>query len=493
MMTFSINDGTNIESISYQLDGNLEGTQSSFGFLIDQLEDNNLGKINPQDIRNIMLSTWSSTPFKLTTITSSNIQYIGLDTLNPINRDLKDKKIFIGKRQHQSNDIMSNSSLSSDYDIIFYNTKADEQQQITTKLSILSGINFSSFINVPFIQSQIIFGTSSVSFDFNSLYNINLSSIDPYEFNKDIFINDFKLPIGGQSLNNKVISWNSDEDSMIFDVLSAQLPSTIGTQSSSLSIFGDPTNVNNFNLEFSDSRKSPTEIGDIKLGESFINFSISEILQRVIYRYQPPLSSIRLLPPNESGYVEVGTKPEILLEFSIFKKTFNTKISTLVNMIPGTYPAIINQYYTNITATASGLIPSPLNVVGVNFSVNVTDGTQSSSSSVNIRGIYPYFYGFLSKNSINTSNLLQINTLVKEKSDKDIIIQPGSGFFYFIYDSLYGELSEILDENTNTVSNFDTFIQNFSSPNGLWTNKEFRIYRINNLSTNIPIIYKFKH
>ena len=485
-MTFSINEGTNTESISYLLNGDLEGTESSFKFLINRLPDNKEGLINPPDLRDFFISTLSSTIFKLTTATGSNISYIGIDTLNPDDKDLKNRKIFLGKRGYQLNDIVTNDLINSNYDILFYNTKSDNQQQFTTRISLLSGINSSNFINAPFLQSQTIFGTSSVSFDFNSSGDINIIS-------QNVEINDFKLPNGASASDNKVISWSDDESSMIYDNLTTQLSSTIGTSSQTLDIFGNPTNINGYDFNFTDNRKSTIEIGDIKLGESFNNFSISEILQRIVYQYLPPFSTIKLLPPNEKGYVEFGLIPNVSLEFSIFKRTFNTNVATLSNMIPGTFPAITTQTYSSVTATASGLINSPLNTTGVTFSVIVSDGTQSTVSSTNIRGIYPYFYGFSSQGSINSSNLSQLVKLVEDKSDKNIIIQPGSGFFYFIHDSDYLDLGEILNQDDiNIINDFDLSIQTLSSPIGLWVNKTFKVYRTE-LETDIPIIFKFKY
>lgn len=483
MMTFSINTGTNTESISYQITGFL-GTQSQFDSLISRLPDNTDGFINPSDLRDFMLSTWSSTIFKLTTATGSNVPYVGIDTLNPDDNDLKDKKILLGKKQYQSNDIVTDDLINSDYDVLFYNTKNDNQQQFTTKISLLSGIT--NFQNSPFIQSQTIFGTTSVSFDFNSNGDINITS-------QEIEINDYKLPNSASASDGKVISWSND--SMVYDNLTSQFPSTtVGTSSQSLDIFGNPTNINGYDFNFTDNRKCSIEIGDVKLGESFINFSISEILQRMIYQYLPPISNIKLLPPNEKEYVEVGLTPNVVLEFSIFKRTLNTNTATLLNMIPGTFPAITTtQGYSSVNATASGLITSPLDISGVTFSITVSDGVQSTNSSTNIRGIYPYFYGFSSQASI--SNLSQLIKLVESKSDKNIIIQPGSEFFYFyfIYDSDYPNLIEILDQDNLMVVDFDLSTQTLSSPTGLWVNKEFKVYRINSLSTSIPIIFKFKY
>lgn len=508
MMTFSINTGTVTESISSQLTSDF-GNQSAFNSLLVKIPDNETGFINPPDIRNLLLSTWSSTIFKLTTSTESNIPYVAIDTLNPDNNDLKERKILLGKKEYKSNEIVSDDLINTDYDIFFYNTKQDTQQQLTTRLSLLSGVT--NFQNSPFIQSQTIFRTVSAgafnqfqfsnsflisfdtntntyqSFDFNSNGNFNLSS-------SNIIINDFKLPNSASASNEKIISWNEQDNTMVYSNLTSQLPSTVGTQSEPLDIFGNPTNINGFEIGFSDIRRCPIEIGDIRLGGTFSGFSISEILKRLIYQYLPPSSNIKILPPHENGYVEFGLIPQISLEFSILKRTFNTNIATLLNMIPGTYPAIISQDYSSITATASGLITSPLNTNGVNFSVTVGDGTQSTISSTNIRGIYPYYHGFSTQAIINSSGLSQLNKMIEDKSNKDIVIQPGSGFFYFIYDSLYGDLVEILNQNDNDIiiTSF-IFTQTLSSSEGLWVNKEFKVYRINNLSTTVPIIYKFKY
>jgi len=479
IMTFSINIGTNVETTSYQLTGDL-GTQSTFGLLLDRLLDNQEFRVNPPDIRDSILSIWSSTIFKPTT-NNLNIPYIGIDTLNPENRDLKDRKILIGKR-NSGNDVMSNSLLTSDYDILFYNTKLDVNNQ--TKISLLSGINSNNFQNSPFIKSQIS-GTSS-SFEFNSNSNINISSSD------NILINGFKLPSGDSAFNNRIITWNSNQNSMTFDNINNQLPSDIGTSSQPLDIYGDPVNVNGFELYFSDNRKSPVEIGDIKYGNTFESISISDMLKRIIYKYLPPMVSIKILPPYQMGYAEFGLVPSVNLEFSIFKRTLSTSIATLSNMLPSTYPAIISDNYITITDTASGFITSPLNTNGINFTISVNDGTQSTSSSVNLRGIYPYFYGFLNNSVINSSNLLNLTKLIEDKSDKDIAIQTSPGFFYFIYDSLYGDISEVLDINNNLVT-FEYYEQTLSSPNGFWVNKNFKIYKIDNLSQDDITFYRFKY
>ena len=275
-MTFSVINGTNIESISYQMSGYL-GSQSNFDELLNRLPDNIDGLINPSDIRDILLSVCSSTVFKLTTATSSNIPYIGIDNLNPDDNDLAGRKILLGKKQYQSTDIIDDL-INSDYDVLIYNTKSDEYQQLTTRVGFLSGID--NHQDSPFIQSQILFGTTSVSFDFNSSGDINISS-------QNNIINDLSLPIGASPSNNQIIRWGAS-NSMIYDNIIRELPTDIGTSSQALDILGSDVSINGFNIDFFDNRKCTVNIGDIKIGDNLSNSNISEILERIVYKYLPP-------------------------------------------------------------------------------------------------------------------------------------------------------------------------------------------------------------
>ena len=59
------------------------------------------------------MSTWANSPFKLTTPNSltfsATFSYIGLDSSNPANRDIK-LKILLGKRSYGNLDVLSTSS-----------------------------------------------------------------------------------------------------------------------------------------------------------------------------------------------------------------------------------------------------------------------------------------------------------------------------------------------------------------------------------------------
>ena len=169
MMTFSINIGTSTEASNYNIIG---ATAVDFTSVLDVLYDNINKEINPKDIRDVVLTSWSSSAFKQTNASQSTISYIGIDNANTdyLNQDVK-SKIYFGKRNYlgtNSNiDVMTSSLLSSDADVFLYNTKRDTVSNNRTRIAILAGTNSSLYTNSPYIQSQIVtVGTySSLSLD----------------------------------------------------------------------------------------------------------------------------------------------------------------------------------------------------------------------------------------------------------------------------------------------------------------------------------------
>jgi hypothetical protein len=482
MATFSINTGTSTESMAYSL---VSGTAISPDYLndiLDLLEDNSSKQISPYVLRSALLSLYSSSPFKETTASGSTIDYVGIDNIDPTNRDLK-RKIFIGKRAFSgtysysyTHDIMTSSLLNSDVDIFLYNTKLDSVDNDTTRISLLASTSSTLYEDSPYIQSQFVSGLShSLSLDFVSINgDVNVQS----DYNH-VKINSYNLPTISESSasasNNKTLFYENGKLGW-GDIL---LPSLnfIGTTGSSINIYGGPVNLNGFPLEFTDSRKVPQSVNGVSIGETFSVESLSDMIRRVVYPYLPPLCSISLLPPYESGYVEVGNFPTPILEFTIKKRTLQTQITTLSNMIPGVYPPVISYTPTTVTSTSNGIVISPITASTTTFTITVTDGTGSNSATTSLTGIYPFFYGFSSQANMTSIELSNLTKIVEPKSDKIIDIS-GNGNYYFIYDYDYGTLSNIYDSLGNTCSaSFSATYSIFSSPTGLWAGKEFWVYK----------------
>jgi hypothetical protein len=515
--TFSFNSGTITEAINYPVQDYLSLTSSITPDtdLLFNLIDNQEKLINPIALRNSILSLWTSIPFKETKITNLiENSYIGVDTLDPIDRDLK-RTIFIGKRSFSgtysydnSHDIMSFGGLTSsilldsEVDIFIYNTKTDFISNTITRMSIISGKKTSLYSNAPFIQSERISSVvESLSIDFVAKSgDINIGNIVDIDnpvtgsFNLNgILLPNIEVNVNGYgtysnpALDSNIWVWRDGQ--VVWDELKLPTLDNIGATGSELKILGTPVNVNGYSLELKDDRYMPMTIGGLPMGNSFNNISISEVIRGILYTYLPPICSISV----NKKYYEVGTYPTPILTYTITKRTENTLPTGLTNMIPGTYPPITTPGQTTVNATSSGIVISPISATSTTFTITVSDGTSTNYSTVSVEGIYPYFYGFSNIDVIDNNSLNSLTKLVEYKSDKIIDIS-GSGNYYFIYDSSYGPLTEILDDyNLDYISEFIVTTRTLSKfP---WATKEFLVYQWNNVSQIGPpsINYKFKY
>lgn len=488
MGTYNKYTGTPYEAISTPIILDNSATQS-YTFVnnsvYSNLLDNTTYIIEPKDLRNAILSLWDSTTFKLTSVNSD--AYIGIDSGDTTNnKDIKDK-IYFGKRNYKSSEIMDNNLLTSNTDIFLYNTRPDTLiSQNKTTISILAGTSTSIYKTAPIIESEIYThpdSTQALAFNMlNSNGDITILSKGPEneDFGGIVSINNLGFPtyqdsdpspiFGGTISNNKVLTLHNNN--LIWSELSTDFP-YYGSTGSILPIYGNPTKINGYDLEFTETMYCPIEIGDINLGQTFNSESIANVLESIIYEYLNPLCTLTLNTPK---YLEVGTYPNILLSYTITKRTNNTLPTSLQNMTPSFYPDIISNQSVTISGTANGVAKLPLENTTTEFKIVATDdGFNQNSASTSITGIYPYFYGFSPLSTMTTIGLKNLTKLVDYKSDKTLDI-TGSGNLYFIYDVDYGPLT-IKDKNgIDITSSFTSSIINLSSPTGLWASKQFRVY-----------------
>jgi len=498
--TFSVNIGLPTEATTYNLIG---ATAVDLSQVLTVLEDNTTKQINPKDLRDVFLTTAANSIFTQTKVL--NDSYIGIDTSDPMDGDLKNK-IFFGKRSFSGtysyspyHDIMSSSLLNSDVDIFLFNTKRDTISNSKTRVSILSGTKSSFYIAAPYLQAQIVSSTSSLSFDIinpsNTGGDIHLTS----DYGS-VSVNNIVFPtildsvgLTGAS-DGRILVWNNGN--YVWDNITLPNMSSIGVTGSPINISGSPINLNGYPIEFTDSRPCTVSIGDIQMGETFSLVEMSEMLRRIVYSYLPPQCSVSVLPPYSSGYVEVGTSPLVKLNYIINKRTYPTNITSLSNMVPSSYPGISSGGSVVVSGTASGVIISPVSNTTTYFAVTVGDGIQSNTSTASVSGIYPYFYGFSSLSTMTTAGLSSLTKLVSPLGDKTVDI-TGSGNLYFIYDSTYPNLDQVIDNSSATIGgSFSMPIPTIlSSPSGLWASKQFKVYKWSSIPQVGPpsVNYQFKY
>ena len=193
MVTYSINNGTSTETMTYNIIG---ATAIDLSPILNILKDNTDKEVNPKDIRDAVLTSFSNSAFKQTLASQSTISYIGVDTLNPdyLSKDVK-RKIYFGKRSFLQTDIMTSGLLNSDTDIFIYNTKRDTVSNYQTKINILSGTNSSLYTSSPYLRSQVVTNVNP---------SLSLDIINPTLTGATFAVINFKSNYGTVSFNNVV-------------------------------------------------------------------------------------------------------------------------------------------------------------------------------------------------------------------------------------------------------------------------------------------------
>lgn len=301
VLTYSINNGTLIET----------NTLSSLNDMLSEVPDNTLKKITPKNIRDNFLTVYSNIAFK-PTINSAGIEYIGIDTYNPSNRDLKEK-ILLGKRTYGGVDILNDTLLQSDSDIFLYNTKKDTDDNNATKITILAGTNSSLYPQAPYIEAV---HNADDTIDLNIKNNSTNGSINIEATNGVVNINgvDFPktttYPSDGQILK---YSGNYPNGNLVWSDNNVQV-SQIGSLTADTKMTGS-VSVNGYSLEFIDDNIVPETIGGVMIGSSFSansftnasggkqNWPVCEVIREILYPYVKPSCSLK----NEITYKDFST------------------------------------------------------------------------------------------------------------------------------------------------------------------------------------------
>jgi len=321
--TYSINIGQITESTR----------RDSIFSVLKELPNNTQKLITPRDVRDAFLSAWANSSFRVTTPgVLSTQEYIGIDSGNPDNRDVKNK-IFLGKRQFGNLDIMNNNLLNSDTDIFFYNTKPDNLTQSSTKISILASTNSLLYEYAPYIESKV--NNSDNGFELNiknpSLFEgpINVTSLTGR-----VAINGIVFPTlaenSASASNGKILRYFGTYPNgyLKWDLPTVSVTS-IGVTGQPTNIYGSTVSVNGYPIEFIENSVVPITVGDVAAGSSFSagtfyngasyqNWPMTEVVRKILYPYLPPVLTLSS-DVNGTGmtFAEVGTTPSITLTYSI--------------------------------------------------------------------------------------------------------------------------------------------------------------------------------
>ena len=407
--TYSIHVGTITEALK----------QEDIYKSLQDLPDNVQKKIHPKNIRNAIFTSWASSAFKLTTPDAISTEYIGIDSSNPSNRDIK-KKILIGKRSVGNLDVMSDVLLNnSDADIFFFNTKPDTDSQSQTKISILAGTDSNLYYSAPFISANYSTASNTIHM---GLINPSLAggNINIYSETGRVGINAVAFPTVAETLatasTGKILKYYGTYPNGFLRWASPEITtSVIGATGIPTYIYGSSSYVNGYPLEFIvNGQIVPNTIGGISQGDTFDglsyyspitatfqNWPLVEVLRKLLYPYvQPELSLSATNTYLGTTYAEVGTTPSIDLNLTI--KTYARESNEY-----------IRDYYVSNSATWSNPIAGPggysfSSIPGSTLNWTISGTTFSSSIStidyvlsVSNQWQAPYGYSYSATASIN--------------------------------------------------------------------------------------------
>ena len=479
--TFSINQGNLTESTR----------KTDIFSVLNDIQDNTQKLISPRDVRDAFLSTWANSPFKVTTPnTLANFEYIGIDSNNPANRDIK-QKILLGKRSYGNLDIMNSTLLgSNDADIFIFNTKPDISTQSSTKIAILAGTNSQLFNLAPYIESKV--NSTETAIDLNIINPAPQGGINLLSTTGRVAINDIVFPTVAETFGsasdgrilrykgtfpNGYLKWEDPTITL----------NQIGTPGYPTNIYGSPVNVNGYSLEFVDSNNVPNAVGGIEQGMSFSmnsflnqNWPITELLKEMLYPYTPPVLELSVTN-NATGttYAELGKTASVTLKFKVTTYQRNTSekiidyqiipqtsyIGQQLSGVPGTSASgnIINDSFSNTLATFSATQSTKSWTLRASDSII---GAFSYSTIASLNFVYPVFYGFTSSEINNSTTFNSIvptlsKTIVPYPGTSSYVEVPysGEGYLYFIHHR------DTIWENTSLTAS-QNGLQQVKDPNG---------------------------
>jgi len=439
--------------------------------IVQVLPDNTAKVITPKNFRDSVFTLWENSIFKPTSVSTSNIYYIGVDQYQIVDSGGVSiyPEVFFGKKQIGGSFIMNNDTLQqSEVDFFFYNMRDNSSGNYDTAIAILAGSQSvmmpSGDVGAPILKSTVVSSANGNYLNFNIL-NKSYVSDGVTEYGGDInllsnkgvvSLNGFSFPkasehtgVLGAAKEGYVLKyrWVNNQAIGSWESAFSQSITTINQPSSQVTITGDPIVLNGY--RFTDSNTTATGIGGIKAGESFNNVDVLDMIRRIVYTYIPTvISSSFTLGGTPITLIEVGDNANMgkirldykitvnathsIQTFSILPPYQNVSATPNVNLITR------GETTWNVTLGQDIILPNTETYRVLNYTFSITDNYPTNATFSNkLTVVLPYFYGAISTFSSDTSflkpgtsfntglnNYLGTNSLAPVNKLKSILVQP---------------------------------------------------------------------
>ena len=329
LQTYTFSLGTSAEAQSI----------TDISSVLNLLLDNTSKQISPRDVRDAIVSTWENSPFRYTSDGTTN--YIGIDRV-----DVKDLKVFLGKKQMSGTNVMSSGLLASDTDIFLYNTKSD---------SFLAGTSSALFTSAPYIKSTYVLSSP----EYLSLDIVNPATYGTVNIESgasaSITINNLIWP--SQNYVNSVTSApgnaSASTNTDLFLVISSGNSIELKTYQAGADAVQASQDLNGNPLLYTNLNPVVATISGIGVGSTFSNVSLIDMISALIYPYLGPtaLISISGLSYNDTFERDTSSGYTVNYSYTLTKRSANITSTSL---------KIIRQSTTIFSGAGSSLSGSGL-------------------------------------------------------------------------------------------------------------------------------------
>jgi len=395
--------------------------------IVQVLPDNTAKVITPKNFRDSVFTLWENSMFKPTTVSESNIYYVGIDQYQVVKSDGTSiyPKVYFGKKQTGGQFIMSDAILNQpEVDFFFYNTRDNSGGNYDTAIAILAGTQsflLNNEVAAPILKSTVV---SSANGPYLNLNILNTSyvfdGISPYGGDINLIssygrvsLNGFSFPkleehtgALGQAKNDYVLKykWVNDEAIGFWESAFSQSITTINQPSSQVNIIGNPIVLTGYT--FTDTNIVATGIGGIRAGETFNKVDVLDMLRRIIYTYIPPVvTSSFTLNGAPISLVESGdsiTLGNIRLNYKVtVNATHSVQSFTIIpvdgNITPAPpQPATLTR--ANNGQNYNAILGQSVVFLGaykiLSYTFSITDNYPTNATYSNkLTAVLPYFYG----------------------------------------------------------------------------------------------------
>ena len=218
-------------------------------------------------------------------------------------------------------------------------------------------------------------------------------------------------------------------------------------------------------------------VGGVTVGQTLQEgMDFTDFAKALLVKYYAPTIS---MSSNKTLLNKKGTTiaQPIEIRATSAKKTDNIVKTAIIfggeEVATGTNPSgetVTYTYTTNISQDTT-------------FNASVTDGKQTPTASLKFEFINPFYWGVSSTNTL--TDFTGLSEHLEKKGNKTVTVSPNNQYVVFAYDSTYGALSKIVDQNG--FDNTNSFTSSTMTVGG----QNYRIYVSNTTITKTNFKYTF--